>query len=75
MGKPKTTVNINQPSIIPQEKEKGLLGSALSGKTMKVIVSHTNMAYNSPFRYLLFGTLLTTGNIKKKNSVKAKEIK
>lgn len=75
MGKPNTTTNIKKPTAWCILKTKGLRGSAVSGKTMKFMVSHTNNEYSNPFRYLFGDSFLTAGNNRKKKSVNEKEIK
>lgn len=75
MGMPNTTINIKKPIAWCILKTNGLRGSAVSGKTMKFMVSHTNNVYSNPFRYLFDDSLLTAGYNRKKKSVKEKEIK
>lgn len=75
MGMPNTTINTKMPIAWCMLKTNGLLGSALSGKTMKFMVTDTNNVYSNPFKYLFDEALITAGYSRKKKSVKEKEIK
>ena len=72
---PNTTINTKKPMTWCILKTNGLLGSAVSGKTMKAMVTHTNNVYSNPFKYLFDEALLIAGYNRKKKSVKEKEIK